>query len=936
MSDSVRQAIVRIACKSLASNSNDVQCEIDKLKAAKLLPSDFQLTDGDQSPNNNSQQGSLQKCATQLVEDIICKVKQQLQSCDEEPDEGDECQTDVDEREKSNGHCGNSDVGKSNKNKCCDAQQQVLQCSLALLDQQTDAIVRDVERVRQQVADRMVSEVNCGEMNNCSAKQSFTSSRTSVGTRLSRSQSGASAVRRSDAKKSASRNDSIGLVADRTSSKQASITNEKTKKGKQRNSRKMSDKNKSSNAIIDESSELVSDDDEDFEETEEEESESSDDSDEEWSEDEQRNNSARTKKSSRCHLPLNRNCNAATGSECGCGGCGGCSGCGCGNNRVASCNVQDVLDRETLCRALEACDNGKMPVSEVELRKFADEVVDSLYAAVRAKLSTMLDAEYAEAGGSWTFPKDELLAKADEEVRSQVLPVVVDHIVWLMKEERRSLGQLDCDMMMIAFAGQFVDTIVTNAVLKTQVDLSGKRAYTRTFVATSNGGTGSGNATGSGIKSILRASPQKFANDEEIQSIWTRSSNSVARVLVAQDEDEDENASNNCNHLTPLSPTSARSIAGIGATVCDDHLGTTQRLYRRRTDKKRKNQSAENHFYNSNDCGTNNNNNHGDNGDSNLDTAESDYNHCNDAFIREKNRQYSTACVSFYTGCWLSENDDDLEELGWNNHSNFNSNNNFADTFSDDDDRVGDATAVEADDDNNHYAGDVQSYADNTGECNSKRHGVIKNNSLIKHDKITEEEEGVVARNTAKSEQLSSVPVFHEDDIVGVVDEGLHHCLSTTVNHLLSALGSRYLAHRALNSASEWLSRYRVSIDSARFCYGQRYQGSRGRLDQAYVRAGRALLDQVPLGTVCLSTVDQVAHRLFRKAVDGAVHYIEHNPALDLDDAQVSLIDRTRSLWHQAIQTSELLLMKIAIRANFYDFRTPASLMFYCRFDCCH
>ena len=152
-----------------------------------------------------------------------------------------------------------------------------------------------------------------------------------------------------------------------------------------------------------------------------------------------------------------------------------------------------------------------MPVSDAELRKFALDVVESLYAAVRAKLSSMLDDEYKEAGGKDSFPKDELLAKADEEVRSEVLPVVVNHIVWLMKEERRSLGQLDCDMMMIAFAGQFVDTIVTNAVIKTQVDLSAKRAYTRTFVATSNGGSKSrssiGPGSGSGTSCLLYTSP---------------------------------------------------------------------------------------------------------------------------------------------------------------------------------------------------------------------------------------------------------------------------------------------------------------------------------------------------------------------------------------------------------------------------------------------
>jgi len=48
-------------------------------------------------------------------------------------------------------------------------------------------------------------------------------------------------------------------------------------------------------------------------------------------------------------------------------------------------------------------------------------------------------------------------------------------------------------MMLVAFAGQTVDTIVTNAVLKTHVNLDKKRPYTKTFVVTSNGtGTASG------------------------------------------------------------------------------------------------------------------------------------------------------------------------------------------------------------------------------------------------------------------------------------------------------------------------------------------------------------------------------------------------------------------------------------------------------------
>jgi len=59
---------------------------------------------------------------------------------------------------------------------------------------------------------------------------------------------------------------------------------------------------------------------------------------------------------------------------------------------------------------------------EAELRKFAGELVDSLYGAVRAKLVAMLEKEYSEMGADEVsqFPKDELLARADEEVRGQV------------------------------------------------------------------------------------------------------------------------------------------------------------------------------------------------------------------------------------------------------------------------------------------------------------------------------------------------------------------------------------------------------------------------------------------------------------------------------------------------------------------------------------
>jgi len=974
----VRQAIVRIASKSLASSADDVQNEINKLKAENLLPCDFQLCGGQEmSFNGNCDADNLKKLAAQLVNNIIGKVQQQL-DCEQNPFETEQCEIDVNELVKaveSNGGCSLAQRPRHSKSdtECADARQQVLQCSLQLLDQQTEAIVRDVQRVRQQVADRMVSEVTFG-----GTAESHTPSRNSSLANISRSpsrgstnpqrqsiakrESEAEATRQSEAHNNESFSGSI-LSARTSGSKRVSISKE-NKKGKQRTSRKSSDKNKSWNANVVESSKLDSDEDEESEKTEDEESGASDDSEEESSEDEQqRNNSARTKQSSLCRLPLNSNCNAATGSEYDCGGCDGCSGCrnSCGN-RVASCSVQDVLDRETLCRALEACDNGKMPVSDAELRKFALDVVESLYAAVRAKLSSMLDDEYKEAGGKDSFPKDELLAKADEEVRSEVLPVVVNHIVWLMKEERRSLGQLDCDMMMIAFAGQFVDTIVTNAVIKTQVDLSAKRAYTRTFVATSNGGSksrssigpGSGSGTsgrptvsgdnesgggsGSGVRSILRVSTQKYSGDEEIEEVWTRES----QLAPKNSADVDQNVSNNCNKLDL-----ERSLASTGFTARDDRSQRSQRPYRRETDSRLKNRNAANHCYSSYDLSSNSNNNNGDDGHCSWDASEGGYcNTCSDRFIPKKNGSSSAACV-FHSVYRLSKNVfcyytyDECKHDSRNNNnyynydSNYNTNNNCADTFSDDADHAGDVIGTAADDVGSHHAEDVQTCDDDIGDCKSERGGA--GIDAVEHDRTTQQrsssdddDEAIAARISAKSERSSSLAPFY-DDRTEVTSEGLCPLLSTTVSHLLSVLGSPYLCHKALDCAAEWLSRYRDSIESPRFYYRQRRRWRRARLQQAYIRAGRALLNQVPLGPECLSTVDRSARQLFRRAVDGAistVYDIEHNPTHDLDVAPVSLTDRTRSLWHQAIHTSELLLMKTAIRANFCDFRTPASLLY--------
>ena len=87
VSDSVREALVRIACRSLTASSGGddelqaLQSEIAKLQAANLLPRDFTLEscrdqkDGGAAENDEAGQTTdLKACAAQLVEEIICKV----------------------------------------------------------------------------------------------------------------------------------------------------------------------------------------------------------------------------------------------------------------------------------------------------------------------------------------------------------------------------------------------------------------------------------------------------------------------------------------------------------------------------------------------------------------------------------------------------------------------------------------------------------------------------------------------------------------------------------------------------------------------------------------------------------------------------------------------------------------------------------------------
>ena len=190
-----------------------------------------------------------------------------------------------------------------------------------------------------------------------------------------------------------------------------------------------------------------------------------------------------------------------------------------------------------------------------------------------------------------------------------------------------------------------------------------------------------------------------------------------------------------------------------------------------------------------------------------------------------------------------------------------------------------------------------------------------------------------LADNDEEGENASSAqPSSSHDAITAVVDEGLQQHLSTIVDSLTSSLGSTNLADRALDCAGDWLTGCRSAVDSPRFHRGQPlHYGPLGRPQEEYVRAGRALFDQSVPNADCRSTVHRAAQRLFHCAVTDAVRTVVdvgHSPERHLDITHVSLIARAARLWYRAVQTSELLLMKTAIRANFVHFHTPVSLFY--------
>ena len=136
---------------------------------------------------------------------------------------------------------------------------------------------------------------------------------------------------------------------------------------------------------------------------------------------------------------------------------------------VASASLRNLLSEERL-QKLQCIAND---FSNKSLRSFTYELVSNLYKVVRSKLEDMIETESRKLSPErverTTF--DDLLLNADTEVQTTLLPAIVDYVTSLLKQQAQSLADVDIDLMMMAFSGQYIDTIVTNAVLQTHVGL---------------------------------------------------------------------------------------------------------------------------------------------------------------------------------------------------------------------------------------------------------------------------------------------------------------------------------------------------------------------------------------------------------------------------------------------------------------------------------
>ena len=138
---------------------------------------------------------------------------------------------------------------------------------------------------------------------------------------------------------------------------------------------------------------------------------------------------------------------------------------------VAKASLGSLVSNEALAKLR----NTALDYSQKTVQSFTFEVVNNLYDVVRGKLDALIETNLKETEGDDSKPKKEriadFLSTADEEIRKSVLPPLEEYIQSLLVDQAKSVEEIDLDLIMTAFSGQYVDTIVTNAVLQTHVGI---------------------------------------------------------------------------------------------------------------------------------------------------------------------------------------------------------------------------------------------------------------------------------------------------------------------------------------------------------------------------------------------------------------------------------------------------------------------------------
>ena len=119
---------------------------------------------------------------------------------------------------------------------------------------------------------------------------------------------------------------------------------------------------------------------------------------------------------------------------------------------------------------------------------FAEEIISSLYDIIykhfaddldkRSKDHCVIDIEDDVPGTSTAFPQqtNAQRVQAERKFRETVMPSLVKHVTFLLEQHVEDSEDLELKLKLRTAAGQYIETIVSNAVLQTHVDLTKEKA----------------------------------------------------------------------------------------------------------------------------------------------------------------------------------------------------------------------------------------------------------------------------------------------------------------------------------------------------------------------------------------------------------------------------------------------------------------------------